>query len=110
MLSVILQVKGMLQPRQEVMVVAGIHSLHDHERLAMAVAKAMRGMSTHDTRSDGRFHVRTLTFLDGAVLREVCRTYSSVIHFLWFSSNGLWLKHTHTHSLPPSLQMINFKK
>ena len=62
----------MLQPGQEVMVVAGIHSLHDHERLAMAVAKAMRGMSTHDTRADGRFHARTLTFLDGAVLREVC--------------------------------------
>lgn len=62
----------MLQPGQEVMVVAGIHSLHDHERLAMAVANAMRGMSTHDTREDGRFHAKTLTFLDGAVLREVC--------------------------------------
>ncbi|XP_024397913.1 uncharacterized protein [Physcomitrium patens] len=73
------QVKGMLQPRQEVMVVAGIHSLHDHERLAMAVAKAMRGMSTHDTRSDGRFHVRTLTFLDGAVLREEMRHSADVL-------------------------------
>lgn len=61
----------MLQPGQEVMVVAGIHSLHDHERLSISVAKAMRGMSTHETRPDGRFHAKTLTFLDGAVLREV---------------------------------------
>lgn len=61
----------MLQPGQEVVVVGGTHNLHDHERLAMAVAKATRGLSTHDTGSDGRFHAKTLTFLDGAVLREV---------------------------------------
>ncbi|KAG0575716.1 hypothetical protein M758_5G026800 [Ceratodon purpureus] len=73
------QVKTMLQPGQEVMVVAGIHSLHDHERLAMAVAKAMRGMSTHDTREDGRFHAKTLTFLDGAVLREEMRHSADVL-------------------------------
>lgn len=73
------QVKTMLQPGQEVMVVAGVHSLHDHERLAMAVAKAMRGMSVHDTREDGRFHAKTLTFLDGAVLREEMRHSADVL-------------------------------
>lgn len=73
----------MLQPGQEVMVVAGVHSLHDHERLAMAVAKAMRGMSKHDTREDGRFHAKTLTFLDGAVLREV-RSMTIFQVLVWF--------------------------
>uniref|UniRef100_A0A7I4FQ67 DUF7906 domain-containing protein n=1 Tax=Physcomitrium patens TaxID=3218 RepID=A0A7I4FQ67_PHYPA len=73
------QVKSMLQPGQEVMVVAGIHSLHDHERLSISVAKAMRGMSTHETRPDGRFHAKTLTFLDGAVLREEMRHSSDVL-------------------------------
>jgi hypothetical protein len=77
-----MQVKTMLQPEQEVMVVAGIHNLHDHERLAMAVAKAMRGMSTHVTRSDTRFHAKTLTFLDGAVLREVSYCISFWFFFI----------------------------
>lgn len=81
--SLFLQVKTMLQPGQEVMVVAGVHSLHDHERLAMAVAKAMRGMSKHDTREDGRFHAKTLTFLDGAVLREV-RSMTIFQVLVWF--------------------------
>jgi hypothetical protein len=69
--SIIDQVKKMLQPGQKVVVVGGIHNLHEHERLAMAVAKATVGHSSHDTRADGRFHARTLTLLDGAVLREV---------------------------------------
>jgi len=80
----------MLQPGQEVMVVAGVHNLHDHERLAMAVAKAMRGMSTHDTGSDARFHAKTLTFLDGAVLRDVSYLCSRVFcGFLYFAT-WLW--------------------
>jgi len=69
-------VKKMLQPGQKVVVVGGIHNLHEHERLAMAVAKATVGHSSHDTRADGRFHARTLTLLDGAVLREVSHVCS----------------------------------
>lgn len=65
------QVKKMVRSAQEVIIVGGSHALHRHEKLAIAVFKAMRGHSLHETKSDGRFHVHTRTYLDGAVLKEV---------------------------------------
>lgn len=61
----------MVPPGQEVVVVGGVHNLHDHEKLAIAVVKALRSHSVHETRRDGRFHARARTYLDGALLREV---------------------------------------
>ncbi|KAJ7566050.1 hypothetical protein O6H91_02G086100 [Diphasiastrum complanatum] len=77
------EVKKMVQPGQEVVVVGGIHNLHDHEKLSIAVAKAMRGKSIHETQKDGRFHARTTTYLDGAILREEMR------HSADFLASGL---------------------
>jgi hypothetical protein len=65
------QVKKMVHAGQEVIVISGSHSLHEHEKLAVAVSKAMRSHSLHETKNDGRFHVRTKTYLDGAILKEV---------------------------------------
>ena len=62
----------MVHPGQEVIIISGSHALHQHEKLAVAVSKAARSHSLHETKSDGRFHVRTKTYLDGAVLKEVC--------------------------------------
>jgi hypothetical protein len=72
MLLGVFQVKKMVHAGQEVIVISGSHALHDHEKLAVAVSKAMRSHSLHETKSDGRFHVRTKTYLDGAILKEVC--------------------------------------
>lgn len=66
-----LQVKKMVHYGQEVVIVGGSHSLHRHEKLAIAVSKAMRGHSLQETKKDGRFHVHTKTYLDGAILKEV---------------------------------------
>lgn len=55
----------------QVVIVGGSHSLHEHEKLAIAVSKAMRGHSLQETKNDGRFHVHTKTYLDGALLKEV---------------------------------------
>ncbi|KAH9290359.1 hypothetical protein KI387_034476, partial [Taxus chinensis] len=63
-------VKKMVHTGQEVVVVGGSHSLHQHEKLAIAVSKALRGHSFHETKADGHFHVRTRTYLDGSILRE----------------------------------------
>lgn len=65
-----LQVKKMIHEGQEVVIVGGSHPLHRHEKLAIAVSKAMRGHSLQETK-DGRFHVHTKTYLDGAILKEV---------------------------------------
>ena len=46
-------------------------ALHRHEKLAIAVSKAMRGHSLQETKNDGRFHVHTKTYLDGVSLKEV---------------------------------------
>lgn len=68
----------MVHQAQEVVIVGGTHSLHHHEKLAIAVSKAMRGHSLHETKKDGRFHVHTRTYLDGSILKEVF----SVANFL----------------------------
>lgn len=65
------QVKRLVHPGQEVVIIGGAHALHVHEKLAIAVSKAMRGHSLQETKNDGRFHVRTTTYLDGAILKEV---------------------------------------
>jgi hypothetical protein len=65
------QVKKLLHDGQEVVIIGGTHSLHHHEKLSIAVSKAMRGHSLQETKNDGRFHVHTKTYLDGAILKEV---------------------------------------
>uniref|UniRef100_A0A2P2K0J6 Uncharacterized protein MANES_03G205800 n=1 Tax=Rhizophora mucronata TaxID=61149 RepID=A0A2P2K0J6_RHIMU len=65
------EVKKMVHDGQEVVIVGGSHALHRHEKLAIALSKAMRGHSLQETKKDGRFHVHTKTYLDGAILREV---------------------------------------
>jgi hypothetical protein len=64
------EVKKMVHPGQEVVIISGSHALHQHEQLAVAVSKATRSHSLHETKPDGRFHVRTKTYLDGAILKE----------------------------------------
>ncbi|KAJ6847213.1 uncharacterized protein M6B38_281235 [Iris pallida] len=64
------EVKKMVHAGQEVILIGGSHALHHHEKLAIAVSKAMRSHSLQETKKDGRFHVRTRTYLDGAVLKE----------------------------------------
>ncbi|WRX21633.1 hypothetical protein QQP08_014120 [Theobroma cacao] len=66
----ILQVKKLVHDDQEVVIIGGSHALHRHEKLAIAVSKAMRGHSLQETKKDGRFHVHTKTYLDGAILKE----------------------------------------
>ncbi|XP_076914279.1 uncharacterized protein LOC143573233, partial [Bidens hawaiensis] len=64
------EVKRMVHKGEEVVIVGGSHSLHLHEKLAIAVSKAMRGCSLQETKKDGRFHVHTKMYLDGAILKE----------------------------------------
>ncbi|KAI3743646.1 hypothetical protein L1987_61357 [Smallanthus sonchifolius] len=64
------EVKNMVHKGEEVVIVGGSHSLHLHEKLAIAVSKAMRGHSLQETKKDGRFHVHTKMYLDGAILKE----------------------------------------
>lgn len=70
-LMVSFQVKKMIHQDQEVVIVVGTYPLHQHEKLAVAVSKSMRGHSVHETKNDGRFHVQTKTYVDGAILKEV---------------------------------------
>ena len=39
------EVKKLLHDEQEVVIIGGTHSLHHHEKLSIAVSKAMRGHS-----------------------------------------------------------------
>ncbi|XP_020575814.1 uncharacterized protein LOC110021592 [Phalaenopsis equestris] len=64
------EVKKMVHAGQEVIFFSGSYALHRHEKLAIAVSKAMRAHSLQETRKDGRFHVHTRTYLDGAILKE----------------------------------------
>ncbi|KAM3338180.1 hypothetical protein P3S68_031397 [Capsicum galapagoense] len=73
------EVKKMLHKGQEVVMIGGSHALHRHEKLAIAVSKAMRGHSLQETKKDGRFHVHTKTYLDGAILREEMERSADVL-------------------------------
>lgn len=73
------EVKRMVNTEQEVVVVGGSHSLHRHEKLAIAVSKALRGHSLHETNKDGRFHVRTRMYLDGSILKEEMERSADVL-------------------------------
>ncbi|KAF8683912.1 hypothetical protein HU200_044856 [Digitaria exilis] len=73
------EVKKMVHPGQEVIIISGSHALHQHEKLAVAVSKATRSHSLHETKSDGRFHVRTKTYLDGAILKEEMERSADVL-------------------------------
>ncbi|KAK2990222.1 hypothetical protein RJ640_014674 [Escallonia rubra] len=73
------EVKKMVHHEQEVVIVGGSHALHRHEKLAIAVSKAMRGHSLQDTKNDGRFLVHTKTYLDGAILKEEMERSADVL-------------------------------
>lgn len=73
------EVKKMVHKGQEVVMIGGSHALHRHEKLAIAVSKAMRGHSLQETKKDGRFHVHTKTYLDGAILREEMERSADVL-------------------------------
>lgn len=73
------EVKKMVHVGQEVVIVGGSHSLHRHEKLSIAVSKAMRSHSLQETKNDGRFHVHTKTYLDGAILKEEMERSADVL-------------------------------
>ncbi|KAL3829322.1 hypothetical protein ACJIZ3_018124 [Penstemon smallii] len=73
------EVKKMVHQGQEVVIVGGTHALHRHEKLSIAVSKAMRSHSLQETKKDGRFHVHTKTYLDGAILKEEMERSADVL-------------------------------
>lgn len=73
------EVKKLLNDGQEVVIIGGTHALHHHEKLSIAVSKAMRGHSLQETKNDGRFHVHTKTYLDGAILKEEMERSADVL-------------------------------
>ncbi|KAL5210768.1 hypothetical protein ABZP36_006391 [Zizania latifolia] len=73
------EVKKMVHTGHEVIIISGSHALHQHEKLAVVVSKAMRSHSIHETRADGRFHVRTKAYLDGAILKEEMERSADVL-------------------------------
>ncbi|CAH1442341.1 unnamed protein product [Lactuca virosa] len=73
------EVRNMVHNGEEVVIVGGSHLLHLHEKLAIAVSKAMRGHSLQETKKDGRFHVHTKMYLDGAILKEEMERSADVL-------------------------------
>nr|GEW22713.1 capsid protein [Tanacetum cinerariifolium] len=73
------EVRNMVHKEEDVVIVGGSHSLHLHEKLAIAVSKAMRGHSLQETKKDGRFHVHTKMYLDGAILKEEMERSADVL-------------------------------
>ncbi|XWS38926.1 hypothetical protein CRYUN_Cryun18bG0005600 [Craigia yunnanensis] len=73
------EVKKLVHNDQEVVIIGGSHALHHHEKLAIAVSKATRGHSMQETKKDGRFHVHSKTYLDGAILKEEMERSADVL-------------------------------
>ena len=62
----------MIHQGQDVVMIGGSNALHRHEKLAIALSKAMQSHSLQEAKNDEHFHVHTKTYLDGAILKEVC--------------------------------------
>ncbi|XP_078444256.1 uncharacterized protein LOC144713534 [Wolffia australiana] len=73
------EVRKMVHGTQEIVFTGGSYSLHRHEKLAIAVWRAMRAYSQHETKEDGRFNVRAKTYLDGAILKEEMERSTDVL-------------------------------
>ncbi|EPS65610.1 hypothetical protein M569_09167, partial [Genlisea aurea] len=73
------EIRKMIHHGQEVVIVGGTHPLHRHEKLSIAVSKAMRAHSLQETKNDGRFHVHTKMYLDGAILKEEMERSADVL-------------------------------
>ncbi|KAG0494046.1 hypothetical protein HPP92_005040 [Vanilla planifolia] len=73
------EVKKMVHAGQEIIIFSGSYALHRHEKLAIALSKAMRSHSLQETKKDGRFHVHTKTYLDGAILKEEMERSADVL-------------------------------
>eukprot|EP00899_Mesostigma_viride_P009408 jgi/Mesvir1/18469/Mv14320-RA.1 len=73
------EVRKMVHPGQEVAVVAGVHSLHEHEHLATAIAKAQQSHSVLEPVGIGRYTVGTAPYLDGKIILEELRTSADML-------------------------------
>ncbi len=62
------ELKKLLLPHQELLVVTGTHELGDHHHIATAVFKAIRSDTIHSVGSDGVYRAKVVPHIDSAVL------------------------------------------
>jgi hypothetical protein len=65
----------------DAVVVSGVHSLHTHGHISLAVAKSMRSDSVHTVDHKGRFTVQTLPYLDSTTLLHQLKAVQVLIVF-----------------------------
>jgi hypothetical protein len=66
---------------REVTIVSGVHSLHSHVHLSLAVAKSKRADTTHDVTMEGTYSLRYLPFLDSNLLLHQFRRFLFVAQY-----------------------------
>lgn len=67
---------AMALTRQSYTVVPGVHSIHDHPHIAMAIAKARRASTVHEMGPTGKFRINQQPYIDAlSVVSEL--THSS---------------------------------
>jgi hypothetical protein len=62
------QLKRMQLPGQEIVLVSGLHNLHEHKHVYMALVKSLRYDSSHELTPEGEF-----------IVRRVEKSYSSLL-------------------------------
>ncbi|KAK3236360.1 hypothetical protein CYMTET_53494 [Cymbomonas tetramitiformis] len=67
------QARNMIHFNQELVMVAGTHNLHEHERLALAVTRAMTAHSSAVAGAQGKYKLKARPVLDSKVLLEEMR-------------------------------------
>ncbi|KAL0360976.1 UNVERIFIED_CONTAM: hypothetical protein Sradi_3782100 [Sesamum radiatum] len=75
------EIKKMVHQGQEVVIIGGTHALHRHEKLAIAVSKAMRSHSLQETKKDGRFSYK-----------DISGCYHFLFNLLIYGIYGVWVK------------------
>jgi hypothetical protein len=64
------ELKKLLLPHQELLVVTGTHEIHEHHHIATALFKSIRSDTIHSVGSDGVYRAKVIPHVDSAVLEE----------------------------------------
>eukprot|EP00003_Mantamonas_plastica_P025575 TRINITY_DN5042_c0_g1_i3.p1 TRINITY_DN5042_c0_g1~~TRINITY_DN5042_c0_g1_i3.p1 ORF type:complete len:832 (+),score=235.54 TRINITY_DN5042_c0_g1_i3:3-2498(+) len=100
------QVNRLALPGQEIQLVTGIHSLHDHEHIAFALSKAKRAHTMHQMGEKGKYEVVVKRYVDRKILAHELEDAADVLASGLISSLSSTLSSTFYNPNVPNPEMV----
>jgi hypothetical protein len=101
------EVSKLLLPGQELTVVSGSHSIHDHRPVSMAVSKALRTDSVPEVSSAGQYVAQLKPYLDSSILYRELKDSADVLAAGIMGASSVITKRTFFNSEVPSRPTVS---